>query len=719
MQYAHVDKKLRLRKTDSCNYTLTWNHADAYVRAPDVKDEVNEYIVNFNSIFHICAHLAITVSCSGVSTTQPIREIYVAPSNHVGNAKDYCIKWNSAPNAYAPTPYSFCPSATHTEVSIPMRISSTIHNKQQCVQILKHFTQFQHNITDIKEALADRYHGNFRAEDEQYAKAYYYAVWNRGTNYCNIGIAYGCPPVQSSCTKNDPAARICNVYTKKMSRAEGIKSNLYGFHTMCPPDVQFDGYYIPRKTRQEVEAQYSTVLQTPFMQHRKNANSYKLVTDFDKYNKLDNISSNLLKEITDVANHIDCPAQIAEIAEKTLVESWGDAKPEFYAHSTTSSKCYYFNIRYFGTSDFSDYKMHVSRNRLSFSTVNWYQQDLDVYTRNPKNILTSIPQGIQIQCPEHQETLSKNAIRLQNVLDNVVGKCVSCDSTSYKTNVNAFECTPCPRNMKRGDGENECTSCADDSSVWNQQTRKCSEPILHDWNSLFEDTKASCQDVKCNWETALDTNVCNIKTETSGKFKKLSARKNVAFELKVGSSNSGGGFRIPANALKGDQNISCTVVLEPKENSPRTKIENLRMASEIMSFEPHGLKFDKPVEIKMRMSIERHTSLTYGLFYFNTSLLDPVWERVSGVKFVQENGILYALGNVTHFSTFGTMETNSTTSSETPSSTAPDPNSPAATTVIARPGIRTLKLVMAAALMMRRRTRSPGANSPVQFAALS
>ena len=39
----------------------------------------------------------------------------------------------------------------------------------------------------------------------------------------------------------------------------------------------------------------------------------------------------------------------------------------------------------------------------------------------------------------------------------------------------------------------------------------------------------------------------------------------------------------------------------------------------------------------------------------------------------------------------------------------------AATTVIGRPGSRTLKLVMAEALMIRSRTRSPGVNSPVQF----
>ena len=37
------------------------------------------------------------------------------------------------------------------------------------------------------------------------------------------------------------------------------------------------------------------------------------------------------------------------------------------------------------------------------------------------------------------------------------------------------------------------------------------------------------------------------------------------------------------------------------------------------------------------------------------------------------------------------------------------------TTVMARPGMRTLKIDMAEALMMRRRTRSPGRNRPVQF----
>ena len=39
----------------------------------------------------------------------------------------------------------------------------------------------------------------------------------------------------------------------------------------------------------------------------------------------------------------------------------------------------------------------------------------------------------------------------------------------------------------------------------------------------------------------------------------------------------------------------------------------------------------------------------------------------------------------------------------------------AATTVIGRPGMRTLKIVCAAALMIRSRTRSPGRNRPVQF----
>ncbi len=37
------------------------------------------------------------------------------------------------------------------------------------------------------------------------------------------------------------------------------------------------------------------------------------------------------------------------------------------------------------------------------------------------------------------------------------------------------------------------------------------------------------------------------------------------------------------------------------------------------------------------------------------------------------------------------------------------------TTVIGRSGMRTLKLVCAAALMIRKRTRSPGLNSPVQL----
>jgi hypothetical protein len=39
----------------------------------------------------------------------------------------------------------------------------------------------------------------------------------------------------------------------------------------------------------------------------------------------------------------------------------------------------------------------------------------------------------------------------------------------------------------------------------------------------------------------------------------------------------------------------------------------------------------------------------------------------------------------------------------------------AATTVIGSPGMRRLKVVCAAALMIRSRTRSPDANRPVQF----
>ena len=42
-----------------------------------------------------------------------------------------------------------------------------------------------------------------------------------------------------------------------------------------------------------------------------------------------------------------------------------------------------------------------------------------------------------------------------------------------------------------------------------------------------------------------------------------------------------------------------------------------------------------------------------------------------------------------------------------------------ATTVIATPGSRTLKLVIAAALMMRSRTGSPGGNSAVQLSSLA
>jgi hypothetical protein len=117
------------------------------------------------------------------------------------------------------------------------------------------------------------------------------------------------------------------------------------------------------------------------------------------------------------------------------------------------------------------------------------------------------------------------------------------------------------------------------------------------------------------------------------------------------SSSSPDGIDIPAGAFAGNESIG---ILELEESSlPLTS--SLRVIGSAKDFKPDGLRFSKPVRIKLSFPdsfASRLLSSTYAIQFYNVST--KAWERVPGGGVNSASKFVFA--ETDHFSLYAIME---------------------------------------------------------------
>lgn len=117
------------------------------------------------------------------------------------------------------------------------------------------------------------------------------------------------------------------------------------------------------------------------------------------------------------------------------------------------------------------------------------------------------------------------------------------------------------------------------------------------------------------------------------------------------SSSSSDGIDIPAGAFAGNESIG---ILELEESS-LPLMSSLRVIGSAKDFKPDGLRFSKPVRIKLSFPdsfASRLLSSTYAIQFYNVST--KAWERVPGGGVNSASKFVYA--ETVHFSLYAIME---------------------------------------------------------------